>query len=121
MNRGCPAVAFGRASTRILPCVSLATHLKVLSPLGLAFQQGIQHSPAWLAVGRVIPTDHIVGCTHSAEEVQISSLTTAVIWDVGKIHIHRGAGTTLGAQRCCGDKQNALLKKVGGGSSGVYH
>lgn len=107
MNRGCvllwPLTERGPDSN----FVSLATHLKVLPPLGLAFQQGIQHSPAWLAIGRVIPTHYIVGCTHSAEEILIRSLAAAVIWDIGKIHIYRRARTTLGAQGCCRDKRNA--------------
>lgn len=93
--------------------VFLASHLKILPPLGLALQQGIQHSPARLAIGRVIPTDHIVGCTHSSEEVKVSSLATAMIRDIGKIHIYRGARATLGAQGCCRDKtEDSLQRKV---------
>lgn len=75
---------------------SLATHLKILPPLSLALQQGIQHSPAWLAIGRVIPTDHIVGCTDSTEEIKVSSLATTMIWYIGEIHVYRGARATLG-------------------------
>lgn len=89
---------------------SAATHLKILSPLGLALQQGIQYSPARLAIGGVIPTDHIVGCTHSSEEVKVSSLATAVIRDIGEIHIYRGARAALGTQGCCRDKPGLFVE-----------
>ena len=94
-----------------ITCLTLvATHLKILPPLGLALQQGIQYSPAWLAIGGVIPTDHIVGCTHSSEEVKVSSLATAVIRDIGEIHIYRGARTALGTQGHCRDRPGLIVE-----------
>lgn len=109
MNKDC-APLLPLSFDHTISVASLVTHLKVLPPLGLALQQGIQHSPAWLAIGRVIPTDHIVGCTHSSEEVKISSLATAMIRDVGEIHIYRGTRAALGTQGHCRDKPGLIVE-----------
>lgn len=65
------------------------TYLQVLSPLRLPFQKCIQHCTAWLSVGCIVPTHNIIRCSNPLEELWICVLPTAVVGDVGQVHVDR--------------------------------
>jgi len=72
------------------------THLQIVSPLSLSFQQSIKDWPTGLMSSGIIATDHIVRGAHPLKELSIHILGIAVIRDVNQIHVH---GRTVG-QSC---------------------